>query len=225
MDVTAEILQNHLIYGASDNTNPAGLSSSRSLNYAAGPSITRPDNVRVTLIPYTLKYQDSVGLFGAENYFVKIDVALNPIITAKCFEEPGWECAQILRRIEKDNGWQGAVIDETKDLVTVNTYEPAFMKYSLNKLFKGYLSINLKNLKTGNIYIDSWLDTRLYTAEREEHPYDKMYIRENDSFYIGFHARNTRRLPYNVECLIGQEYISEDDIPTDERRYIARRIS
>ena len=222
MDVTAEILQNHLTYGASDNTNPIGLSSSRSLNYAAGPSITRPDKARVTLIPYTLKYQDSVGLFGAENYFVKIDVTLNPIIAAACFEEPGWVCAQTKRKLEMDNGWEGAVIDETKDLTTVNTYEPAFMKYSLNKQYKGYLSIDLKNLKTGNIYIDSWLDTRLYTADREEHPYDKMYVRENDSFYIGFHARNTRRLAYNVECLIGNEYISEDEIPTDQRRYIAR---
>lgn len=225
MDVTAEILQNHLTYGASDNTNPAGLSSSRSLNYAAGPSITRPDKARVTLIPYTLKYQDSVGLFGAENYFVRIDVTLNPIVSAACFEEPGWVCAQVTLRNENDNGWESAEIDDKEDLETVNTYDPAFMKYSLNKQYRGYLSIDLKNLKTGNIYIDSWLDTRLYTSQREEHPYDKMYVRENDSFYIGFHARNTRRLPYNVECLIGQEYLSEEDIPTNERRYIARRIN
>ena len=32
-----------------------------------------------------------------------------------------------------------------------------------------------------------------------------MYVRLNDSFYVGFHARNTRRLPYNVELTIGEE--------------------
>jgi hypothetical protein len=91
--------------------------------------------------------------------------------------------------------------------------------------FGGLLSIDLKNLKTGNTYIDSWLDVRLYTADREEHPYDRMYIRENDFFYIGFHARNTRRLPYNVDCLVGDVYVREDSLTDDERRYIARRIS
>ena len=27
-----------------------------------------------------------------------------------------------------------------------------------------------------NIYIDDWLDVQLYTEDREEHPYDKMYV-------------------------------------------------
>ena len=71
-----------------------------------------------------------------------------------------------------------------------------------------YVSVDLENLKTGNKYIDNWFDVRLYSKSREEHPYDKMYVRLNDYFYIGFHARNTKRLPYNVKCVIGREYIS-----------------
>ena len=221
MDVSAEILQNHLIYGASDDTNAAGLSSSRSLNYAAGPSITRPDKVKVSLIPYTLKYKDSVGLFGAENYFVNIKVNLDHLYAAKCYEDRGWECAIITNTPELDGYYDGALTQDI-EFETVNTYGPAKLNYELTKRYNGFVSIDLNNLKTGNIYVDSWLDTRLYTSDREEHPYDKMYVRENDSFYIGFHARNTRRLAYNVECLIGQEYVTGDDIPTEERRYIAR---
>ena len=84
---------------------------------------------------------------------------------------------------------------------------------------------DLSNLKTGNKYIDNWFDVRLYTSSREEHPYDRMYVRANDFFYIGFHARNTRRLPYNVECIVGNEYVSEENLTDDQRRYIARKIS
>ena len=225
MDVTAEILQNHLIYGASDNTAPAGLSSSRSLNYANGPSITRPDQIKVRLIPYTLKYQDSVGLFGAENYFVKVSVNLDTNVAAKCFEEEGWDCAVVRVLSTKDPYYDEVTADINKDLNTVNTYEPIFFNEALTTIANAYIEVNLSNLKTGNIYVDNWLDTRLYTADREEHPYDKMYIRENDVFYVGIHARNTRRLPYNIECVIGESYISYEDMTDDERRYIARRIS
>lgn len=225
MDVSAEILRNHLIYGASDNTNPAGLSSNRSLNYANGASIQRPDTIGIRLIPYSLRYQDSVGLFGAENYFVKVSVKLDRTIGARCFEEEGWECAVIRQRPDLDPFYGGAnqaKIDTGVDFETVNTYEPATLNDAIIKKYNAYLSVDLNNLKTGNKYVDSWLDTRLYTAEREEHPYDKMYIPEDSFFYIGFHARNTRRLPYNVECLIGDEYVSELTMTAEDRRYIAR---
>ena len=71
-DVTQRILDRHIIYGASDNTNPAYLSSNRSLNYAAGGSINSPQQDQVTIIPYTINYKDTVGLFGKENHFIKI---------------------------------------------------------------------------------------------------------------------------------------------------------
>ena len=42
MDVTKEILYNHRIYGASDNTAANRTAAGKSLNYAEGPSIQRP---------------------------------------------------------------------------------------------------------------------------------------------------------------------------------------
>ena len=225
MDVTAEILRNNLIYGSSDNTAPAGLSSSRSLNYASGPSITRPDNIAISLIPFALKYQDAVGLFGAENYFVKINVAVDLQFVTACFEEKFWECAVMTKVVDTDPYYTAAIIDESLDLITLNDYEPAKITTAPKKRLNSYVSIDLNNLKTGNKYVDNWLDVRLYTADREEHPFDKMYVREKSYFYLGVHARNTRRLPYNIECLIGNEYIGYADMAAEERKYIARTIS
>ena len=223
MEVTAEIFNQHLQYGASDNTAPQGIAASRSLNYAAGPSSTRPDNVGISVLPYTLKYQGSVGLFGAENYFVKVKVTLDPSVVRKCYEEPYWECAQIYNSPSVDPYYNAAIIDYTLDPDIVNEYDPAKINMGLSTKFDAYVSVDLSNLKTGNKYVDSWLDVRLYTREREEHPYDEMFVRQNDWFYIGFHARNTRRLDYNVNCLVGSKYISEKDMSNEQRQKIARR--
>ena len=70
-------------------------------------------------------------------------------------------------------------------------------------------------------YIDAWLDVRLYSNSRKEHPYNKMYVKATDDFYIGFHARNTRRLGYDVECVVGQEYLQESEI--EDKSYIMQR--
>ena len=83
-----------------------------------------------------------------------------------------------------------------------------------------FLKVDLENLKTGNQYIDSWFDVRLYTRDRKEHPYNKMYVHLNDVFYIGFHARNTKRLPYNVSCDVGQQYIPIELL--EDERYLNR---
>ena len=92
------------------------------------------------------------------------------------------------------------------------------MKYGIAPLPDGFLSINLNNIGTGNTFIDSYLDVRLYSRSREEHPYDLMYIRPKDFFYIGFHARDSRRLPYKVTCSIGNKILDRQEI---EQRYIA----
>ena len=209
-DVTQRILDRHTIYGASDNTQPEYSSANKSLNYHTGGSISSPELNNVSIVPFTLNYKDTVGLFGQENHFIKVNVSIDKKTAFACFEEPGWECAAMTQKdISIINTYVPAVVDETLDLQTVNTYDPA--KILLNTLptkADPYISVDLENLKTGNKYIDAWFDVRLYTKAREEHPYDKMYVRLNDFFYIGFHARNTRRLPYNVKCVIGQEYIS-----------------
>jgi len=224
MDVTDQILQHTRIYGASDNTAPHNLSASKSLNFANGASIQRAEDQRVTVIPYTLKYKGTTGLFGAENYFVKVHADVPLDFTLKCFEEPYWECARISTEEPDPSGlYKQAVIDATKDLEIVNTYEPAQITFNKRASTDSFISVDLNNLKTGNTYIDSWLDVRLYTSEREEHPYDKMYVRLHDFFYIGFHARNTRRLDYNVEALIGNELVTASAV--EDTRFIARKIN
>ena len=212
MDVTQEILKNTEIYGSSDYTAPWSLASSKSLNYAQGASIQKPVQERVTVLPRRLKYQDTTGLFGAENVFIKVDLKI--IDTGNlCFEEPYWECLKItFADSELLNTYYTAEYDVALDLETVNTYEPAQITNKLSSIPSPHVGVSLTNLKTGNKYIDAWFDVRLYTKAREEHPYDEMYVPINDYFYIGFHARNTKRLPYNVECLIGTGYKSKNDI-------------
>ena len=266
-DVTQRILDRHIIYGASDNTDPAYSSSNCSLNYAEGGSITRPELNKVTIIPFKLGYSDTVGLFGKENHFVRVNVNVDPTVTFACFEEIGWECAFVdNKNFPTVNTYVQALIDvdsevppSKEDVVDQgfyypqvtsgppdyisDTYDPytvgsgndldgnnsnypydeldyEFADIIPNKLFvksDSYVSVDLNNLKTGNKYIDAWFDVRLYTKSRKAHPYDKMYVRMNDFFYIGFHARNTRRLPYNVDCVIGQEYISS--LNSEQKRY------
>lgn len=209
-DVTQRILDRHIIYGGSDNTSPNYLSSSKSLNYAEGGSIQKPQQDRVTIIPYTLGYSDTVGLFGKENHFIKVTLEVDPSVALACFEEPGWRCAHIENKdFPPINTYIQAIIDLNKDLIEINDYNPAKVgKNELRTKDDSYISVDLNNLKTGNKYIDAWFDVRLYNKARKEHPYDKMYVRLNDIFYIGFHARNTRRLPYNVNCVIGDEFVS-----------------
>lgn len=220
-NVTQRILNRHITYGSSDNTNPSYSASNKSLNYAAGGSIQSPENDRVSIIPFTLNYSDTVGLFGKENHFIRVNVDIDKDIAFACYEEPGWECAVILPVEVTDNTYLHADTDFTKDLTTVNTYEPAkILPNALRNIPDSFISIDLENLKTGNKFIDAWFDVRLYTKNREEHPYDKMYVRLHDYFYIGFHARNTKRLPYNVKCVIGEEYVVRAD--TEDERYIAR---
>lgn len=222
MDVTEEILLQNLIYGSSDNTDPRSLVSSRSLNYATGPSISRPDTAKIELIPYTLKFESAVGPFGVDNYFCKVTVKLDTRFTNVCIEETGWECAVIKNVPDNEQYWNSAVIDYAKDLTEVNTYLPATLNDSLSAKNNAYISVELENLKTGNQYIDAWVSTCLYTSQREMHPYKQMFVRPNDMFYLSISARNSRRLPFNVECVVGKTYISEEDMTDEQRRYIAR---
>ena len=224
MDVTQEIQRNHIVYGASDYTAPGGLSAAKSLNYARGASITKPDRTSVTVIPYSLRYADSVGLFGAENYFLRVDLDITTDVALACFEEPGWECAYINHNaIEKDYLWDGADIIDGDDRV-VNTYYPAnILENRLPRVPDSYVSIELNNIKSGNRFQDDWLDIRLYTQDREEHPHDKMYIKGLGHFYIGVHARNTKRLPYDILCVIGREYRNYESI-TDKSLIMRRPL-
>jgi len=220
MDVTQEVRSNHIIYGASDYTASQSLASGKRLNYAEGATITKPSLQTCSVVPFTFKYEDTVGLFGAENHFVKISLNIIGDKVMACFEEVGWECANITEQETEELYWDMANIDAKAPELDPIYESAAISENTLPNLAEGYLSVDLNNLKVNNKYIDSWLDVRLYTKQREEHPYEKMYVRPHDFFYIGFHARNTRRLSYNVECVVGLEYLEYESIP--DKRFIMK---
>ena len=213
MDVTNEILNSHLIYGGSDNTDPKTLVASKSLNYANGASIHRPIVERISKIPYTFNFKDSIGLFGVENTFVRIDLDIKDTGTDNIVIN-GYEDPKVTRDGDAEvNYYESGNIYLNQDNTTVNTYEPTMIEFGgLPDFFQPKISVFLDNLRTGNQYIDSWLDVRLYTKNKKEHASDTLFLDLEDSFYIGFHARNTRRLPYNVNCSIGEEYSKKDAI-------------
>ena len=222
MDVTQEVRRNHIIYGASDYTAPHGLASGKQLNYAEGATIIKPSVQSCTVVPFTFKYEDAVGLFGTENHFVRINLNITGDVVKACYEETGWKCAIMGNRTYEETYWDKAVVNEFAPELDPVYSSAAILGDSLPNLKDGYLSVDLNNLKVNNMYIDDWLDVRLYTKDREEHPYDKMYVKPRDFFYIGFHARNTRRLSYNVECVVGLEYVEYTSIP--DKRFIMKTM-
>ena len=238
LNVTDQILDTHRLYGGSDNTNSKGLSANRSLNYANGGSIQKAESESVTNIPVEIRYTDSVGLFGPENYFVKLDVQLENPLTG-VYELEDYQPAVLSEEtvvptdeytLNTEGGPVGqAYIDYDADLLIINTYEPAVLSTeNIAALTSKFFKVELINEKTGNKYVDCWLDVRLYNRYYEEHPYDVMYIKYNEPFYIGFHARNTRNLPYNVLCVIGRSSVNPElgelfDYDDFDHRYLATK--
>ena len=223
MNVTQQIRKTANIYGSSDSARGSNNAAAKSLNYAVGASWQKAARQGVGTIPYDIRYADEVGLFGAENYFLRVDLDVtgqNQFLDVANFVDgyysalvldnapeldPLYESALVLPLNEKDPGWEGArFLDEELPYIGPDAY----------------VSVDLKKLKAGNKYTDAWLDIRLYTADREEHPYDYMYCRLRDYFYIGIHARNTKRLPYNFSCEVGKEYLTLDEIT--DRSYVMK---
>ncbi len=224
MDVTEQIRSIRKTYGGSYSSSPESLAVSKNLNYAKGASIRTAPEETVTVIPFTLNYKDSVGLFGAENTFIKVNV---DIIDSndQAYEEEGWISAEVDQEgVSNDSNYVAATRDYTVDTTTVLGYDPAEFIRDLSVVWDPMVSIDVDNKKTGNIYNDNWFDVRLYTKNREEHPFNEMFLKRKDFFYIGFHARNTRRIPYNVDCTIGNKYVSSTDIVGDDKMLIARTL-
>ena len=218
-DVTEQIRQYNALYGGSDNTQAAGLAASKSLEYAPAPTIQQAQRVFTTVAPFTFKLIGQVGLFGAENYYVRIatdiltsfdpgftvndyqeaDILDTPEVTINTYEplvldfdrdppppnpKPG---AQDPPEQQADR-FCCAFLGGTPDNPILNCYYGAVITEGLPILDDPVISIELKDIGTGNIYIDNWLETMLYTREREMWGYDKMYIRPNDHFFVGIHA-------------------------------------
>ena len=179
---------------------------------------------RVTAIPYALSYKDTVGLFGAENIFVKVQLDIQSATSAFTnvnIPENDYYPVWTFYETGVENFYDTGVFDFALDRSPVNDYDPATISNDLSAFSKPYVRIDLTNLKTGNKYIDSWFDVRLYTKDRIEYDYDTIYMGINDYFYLGFHARNTRRLPYNVKLEIGNEYLEFYDLTAEQKKLTA----
>ena len=223
MDVTEQVIR-QMIGSGGGSARPEYFSGNKSLNYSKGSnSLKNAETQRVTAIPYRTNYNDTVGLFGAENVFIKIQLDVqnslqlddNGIII-DTYEE-------LVVKADVDTiYYTQAEADYSKDLLPIeNSYLPAVFTNELTFVQRPLVKILLANLKTGNKYIDAWFDVRLYKPNREEHPYDVMYINPKSFFYIGFHARNTKRLPYNVNMTVAGELISEFDLTKEQKRFLA----
>lgn len=224
MDVTTQYNNRRALMGSSYSSNPDYFASNRSLDFAkSSNSIANAATTHVTAIPQTIGFKDKVGLFGAENVFIKVDLNIQDIkddFADADLVVNDYLPLKLTEGGDDDAAYDMAVIDFDKDLSTVNKYDPARFVQSIETLEYPMISVDVNNLKTGNKYIDSWFDVRIYTKDRKEWPYEKMYVDINSHFYLGFHARNTKRLPYNVSMTVGEIYINRPEIPESERRYI-----
>ena len=224
MDVTQQINM-QMIASGSGSARPESFAVNRSLNYAQGSNnITTARSDLMTTAPAIRHYKDSVGLFGAENIFIRydLDITNSLLVDGNGIILNDYRELEIRSDVASNIYWDEAVADYRKDLTTVNTYEPAVFDNSLQIVPNAVASVNLQNLKTGNKYIDSWFDVRLYRSDKEEHPYDFMYCPLGSHFYIGFHARNTKRLPYNVSVTVAERIVDSDTLKKDERRFLVK---
>ena len=139
LDVTEQIIRYNQLYGASDNTQRNGLSASKSLNYAKAPTLQQAQPYSIKSIPFTVKFQNQVGLFGAENMYVRIDLDLINLQDS---------CSVLI------NNYFEACIKLSPE-GTVNTYEEAKIDPlqdtpsggAVNRYFPAQLTNNFPDLK------------------------------------------------------------------------------
>jgi hypothetical protein len=224
MNVTTEINNKIQMMGGSGSSNLTYLSSNKSLLFAGGSnSINTAPSQTVTAIPVQLKFDDSVGLFGSENKFIKIDLNIQSSSTVFAnvqFPENTYLPVWTFEETELENDYYTAEFDFFTDQSTVNTYKPALVSSGLSEYSRPMVSIELRNLKTGNKFIDSWLDVVLYGKDKQPVAEDYLYTDVDSHLYVGFHARNTRRLPYNVDLLVGIEFLEYSTMTLEQRELI-----
>ncbi len=225
MDVSDQILKYRQTYGSSDNTDPAGLAASGNFNYTSELNINNPLELNISTIPYTFNFKNTLGLFGAENRFIKINMDI--VSTGSgCVPINTYDCMLL---VDDDfptvNTYQQGLIGERDPDLDYPDYEPAaIIEEILNHTGQNlYVALLLDNVGTGNSWIDRWFDVRLYTDKKEEHPFELMYAPLKYSFYIGLHARDTKRLPYDVDCTAGIDYKPFAELGA-EKRFVPRDL-
>ncbi len=224
MNITKEINTSILQMGGSGSNLPANYASSKSLNFAKdSATIQNAKTELVTAIPRRINYSDTVGLFGAENIFLKVDLKIISSSSAFAnieFPENDYFPVWTFEESGSTNTYDTGILDFNQDLTSANNFQPSRISNDLSQFKRPYVSVKLTNMKTGNRFVDAYFDARIYTKNREEFAYDEMYIAAEDYFYLGFHARNTKRIPYNVRLEIGDEYLEYYDM-TDNQRKLA----
>jgi hypothetical protein len=226
MNVTQQVVNTEQSYGGSPKANPEYYSTNKTLDFAkSSNSLLNARPELITSVPTTFAYKDSVGLFGAENVFIKVDLNIQSFKAfyqniPSVLENDYYNIFVDTTDPDIDFFYDPAVLDFSLEFFPVNSYEQAVLNDNLDSILDPVVSVTLNNLKTGNKFVDAWFDVRLYTKDRMEHPYDNLYINPTSYFYIGFHARNTRRLPYNVSMTVGNSYISENSLTSEQRRYL-----
>jgi len=222
-DVSVELERCKLQYGGVGSTKQEATSVNRRLDFAAGNTIQSPVVELVSTTPAVLNFENVVGLFGAENTFVKVNLDIvSTAVTEASFKMPDeYFTAFVDRRANAGDTptYITTVIQDNLDTEVVNDYEPALMTTSLGFAVNPVVSVTLENLKTGNIYIDNYLDMELYGPDRRTTGSDTIYVGTDGYFYIGFHARKTKRLPYKAKVTIGAEFLSEVTLTDEQRRY------
>ena len=224
MDVTQEVRQSVIKYGGSGNSIASGTSSCKSLNFAEGGNINKAVKTgTITRLPFKIQFKGTTGLFGSENTFVEITTAVKDLFFDSEVETGSYVNATITRIDDSTTYYEGGFIDPNTDNIVINQFEPGLVTGDfLGGIAKPMFSLRMENRGSGNKYEDCWLDVRLYTKQKEEHPYDAMFLHPDDKLYVGFHARNTRRLNYDVDLILGERIESEYTLNKDQRALVPR---
>ena len=223
MDVTDEI-RRRAETSSTGTTNPAGLVASRSLQFAKGPTIDRAVVYRLSAVPQSLIYEDEVGLFGTENQFVRFEMNARDILRGVDIEDAeGYRT--LLQFRGTDESVEGSDYEEAVGDDSVQESQDVYIKAVFTSLFADtrttLISAELTNLRTGNKYIDNWVDVRLYDSNKKPLDHEKIYVTPVSSFTIGIHARRANRLPFRLKIDIGFEILSEFNVTEEQRRYIS----
>ena len=223
MDVTEQYLATLTQYGGSEFTQADSLVGSKSLIYAQGPSMQKAVEQTVTTIPFEINYQGSIGLMGTENIFFKIILDIQDTGAAiNCFEEINWECVRVdINGSDDDPAYEDGIIDVDAAEGDEPLYAAARFTNELPFTENDTLiGVQLTNEGTGNIYEDANVDSRLYSKCRFEHGFDDMLVNVRGYFYVGIHARNTKRNAYNVKCKVGTAFRRPEELNSDEKKLL-----
>ena len=219
-DITDQLNSSRNTYGGSDLTNPAYNAASKSLNLSSATnSIINATGVTISTIPFTITYEDSIGLFGAENYYTKIN--LNVIDTGN---------QQIIVNdyigltrstdVALLNTYSAATEDELLDIAPANDFDPASRELGIDELPELFITLELNNEGTGNIYNDKHIEANLYDSNFNIANSEDALVNSKGEFYLGVHCYNTRRIPYKISVTIGESALVPDQMTDEQRKKI-----